>query len=184
VSIQTISPIITALATVALVIATILLSKRDFNYRKKQSQQQATIDYYHDLSNNVTVKLRKAFIKATKLQFCELGYLIYNGNKDEIRMIPNVPTKHREDVHKQLFVYYRNMEHFAVAIRDKLFDDKTFYSVGGETTLILYKQTHLVFPEADNFITHNCKNYKKLITELEKVYPAITNITQLTPKKN
>jgi len=164
IDVQMIIGIVTSICTIAAVVAAILtfnVAKESFHADHKRRKLQATLEYYGKLSNTVTVQLKHALSKVLNVSYAE-------ASCGKIPLAKDI-WKGEPDLQEKLLVYCRNMEHFAVGIKEGIFDFDTFYYVAGKTTIDLFTQ---ISPVIDDIITANrgyssdfCCAYKSLCKE-------------------
>ncbi len=150
-----ITSLITSIGTIAAVVVALVALKADHERRKKQ----ATIEYYNDISNNMTIPLRMA-IKNT---FGEAEYIIsqpINSNDDKWKSNSTLQEK---------FIYYcRNMERFSVGILNSIYDFETFDRCAGNSTVKLYRQIEFLIHKQrrDSNNKSFCKDFEILYNKL------------------
>ena len=163
-----IATLLTSVGTIAAVIVALKavnVAKKSFVADHLRRKQQATIEYYNELSNNITVPLRNEISVA-------LGETHY-----QISYTPIMPDsqiwKENRDLQIKVVKYCRNMERFAVGIKLGVFDFDTFYYIAGQSTAELFEQIHNL---VNNTIITNrhkaqfCTEYVNLCEKLIKRY--------------
>jgi len=154
-----ISGLVACIIAFTALIITIKSFIADHDRRKKQS----TIEYYNKILTETCGPLRDAIRKALKEPLNNYSYRTIMPY-DKI-------WKKKHDLQKKCFKYCRYMERFAVGIKLRIYDYKTFFNIAGVTTAKLFQQIQYLINENRHtdyreFIF--CTEYKKLCRKLLK----------------
>jgi len=129
------------LITSGATIATLVYATLSFLHAHERQKKQSTIEFYDKISAGAGSSLRQAISELLDEYPIELSYKTISPNDPKWIRDHNLQTK--------LLRYCRYMERLAVGIKIKVYDEKTFYSIAGLPTILLYRQIEKLLDTVD-----------------------------------